>query len=102
VHDSIVTEVYDLHEIGQFLDKAGPGARGVVTVQMRLPASWANAAPVQLGHAFNGANVDGRVVFLDPQTATVAPTPHDVLAAAGHDLGTITSVQFVPTHPRLG
>jgi len=102
VHDSMVTEVYDLHEIGQFLDKAGPGARGVVTVQLRLPASWANAASVQVGHAFNAANVDGRVIFVDPQTATVAPTPHDILTAAGHDPRTITSVQFVPTHPTLG
>jgi hypothetical protein len=100
-HDSIVTQVSDLHDIGGFLAKAGSGARGVVTVQTHLPASWANAAPVDVGHAFNAGNVDGRIVFLDPQTGTVAATPHEVLAATGHDLATITSVRFIPTHPRF-
>lgn len=100
-HNTVVTQVSDLHEIGHFLAKAGPGARGVVTVQLVLPPSWSNAVPVVIGHAFNAANVDGHVVFLDPQTATVASTPHDLLQAAGHDPATITAAQFIPTHPHF-
>lgn len=100
-HDSPVTQVSDLHEVGYFLAKAGPGARGVVTVQMVQPVSWANATPVHVGHAFNAANLDGRITFLDAQTGGVAATPHELLVAQGHDPATIVSVQFVPTHPRL-
>jgi hypothetical protein len=100
-HGSTVTVTSDLHDIGHFLAKAGPGARGVVAVRLTLPESWANATQVDLGHAFNAANLDGRIVFVDPQTGTVAGTPHDLLVAAGHDLATVASIQFVPTHPRF-
>jgi hypothetical protein len=100
-HDSMVTQVADLHDVGHFLAKAGPGARGVVAVQVTVPVTWANRAPVAIGHAFNAGNVDGRIVFLDPQTGVVAATPHDLLTAAGYDPATITSADFVPTHPTV-
>jgi hypothetical protein len=101
MHDSVVTQVADLGEVHQFLVKAGPGARGVITVHFDVPASWANAVPVKIGHAFNVGNVDGRIVFLDGQTGAVSVNPNDLLAATGHDPATLTSVRFVPTHPHL-
>jgi len=100
-HGSVPTQIGDLHEIGQFLAKVGPGARGVVTVQLEVPPSWANAAPVHVGHAFNAGNVDGRVVFVDAQTGAVAATPHEIVAAIGGEGANVTSVQFVPTRPAL-
>jgi hypothetical protein len=100
-HDSIVTYITDLDEVRQFLGKAGPGARGIVTVHWTVPASWANAAPVHIGHAFNAANVDGRLVYADAQTGALVATPHEILAATGHDPSTLTAILFVPTRPAL-
>lgn len=101
IHDTVVTQVADLGEVDAFLAKAGPGARGIVTVQVDLAPSWTNPVPVRVGHAFNAANVEGRIVFLDGQTGAVVGTPQELLAAAGHDPATVSAVRFVPTHPTL-
>lgn len=101
VHETVVAQVTDPGEVTQFLTKAGPGARGVVTVQVDLPQSWANGTPVKIGHAFNAANVDGRIVFLDGQTGASAASPQELLAITGHDPSTITSIKFVATFPPL-
>ena len=75
--------------------------RGIVTVKVDLPVSWANPVPVRVGHAFNAVNLDGRIAFLDGQTGAVAASPQELLAAAGYDPTTVMQVRFVPTHPAL-
>ena len=101
VHDTVAAEVGDLGEVSSFLTKAGPGARGIVTVQVELPPSWANPVPVRVGHAFNAVNLDGRIAFLDGQTGAVVASPQEILTAAGYDPAAVTQVRFVPTHPAL-